>query len=153
MAGGYRLLSRNIIGFAIGQHRSDLPVVIDPSISISYTTFLGGNGAEKGSSVAVDGAGAVYVGGTTTLAAFPETATGTEGPLGGTSNLFVAEIDPAQSGASSLVYLTFIGGSKNDQGGMVAVDRSTAPSDLAVLGWTTSGDFPVTDAKHAGWPV
>jgi len=152
VAGGYRLLSRDIIGFAIGKHHSDLPVVIDPSISISYTTFLGGNGAEKGSSVAVDGAGAVYIGGITTLAAFPETATGTEGPLSGTSNLFVAKIDPSQTGASSLVYLTFIGGSKNDQGGMVAVDRSTTPPDLAVLGWTTSGDFPVTDASALNGP-
>lgn len=147
VTGGYRLLARNIIGFAIGKHRPNLPVVIDPSISISYTTFLGGNGAEKGNSVAVDGAGAVYVGGTTTVATFPETATGNHGPLGGTSNLFVAKIDPTQTGASSLVYLTFIGGSKNDQGGMVAVDRSTTPPSLAVLGWTTSGDFPVTDAS------
>ena len=147
VAGGYRLLSRNIIGFAIGRHRSNLPVVIDPSISIAYTTFLGGSGAEKGNSVAVDGAGAVYVGGTTTLAAFPETAAGMQGPLGGASNLFVAKIDPTQAGASSLVYLTFIGGSKNDQGGMVAVDKSTTPPGLAVLGWTTSGDFPVTDGS------
>ncbi|MHB8540583.1 MAG: choice-of-anchor D domain-containing protein [Candidatus Acidiferrales bacterium] len=152
VAGGYRLLSRSIIGFAVGKHRSDLPVVIDPSISIAYTTFLGGNGAEKGNSVAVDSAGAVYVGGTTTLAAFPETATATQGPLGGTSNLFVAKIDPTQSGASSLVYLTFIGGSKNDRGGMVAVDKSTTPPDLAVLGWTTSGDFPVTDASTLDGP-
>ncbi|MHB8525398.1 MAG: choice-of-anchor D domain-containing protein [Candidatus Acidiferrales bacterium] len=152
VAGGYRLLSRNAISFAIGKHRSDLPVVIDPSISIAYTTFLGGNGAEKGSGVAVDGAGAVYVGGTTTLAAFPETAAGTEGPLGGTSNLFVAKVDPTQTGASSLVYLTFIGGSKSDQGGMVAVDKSTTPPDLAVLGWTTSDDFPVTDGSTLDGP-
>ena len=147
VAGGYKLLAANVISFVVGKHRPDLPIVIDPSISISYTTFLGGTGAEKGSSVAVDPAGAVYVGGTTALAAFPETATGNEGPLGGTSNLFVAKIDTTQNGPSSLVYLTFIGGSKNDQGGMVAVDRTTAPPRLAVLGWSTSTDFPVTDGS------
>jgi len=144
VAGGYKLLAANVVGFVIGKHRPDLPIVVDPSISISYTTFLGGSGAEKGTSVALDSAGAVYVGGTTTLATFPETASGSEGPLGGTSNLFVAKIDTTQTGASSLVYLTFIGGSKNDQGGMVAVDRSSTPPRLAVLGWTTSPDFPVT---------
>jgi len=152
VAGGYKLLAANVIGFVIGKHRPDLPIVVDPSISISYTTFLGGSGAEKGSSVAVDSTGAVYVGGTTTLAAFPETASGSEGPLGGTSNLFVAKVDTTQSGASSLIYLTFIGGDKNDQGGMVAVDRSTTPPGLAILGWSTSPDFPVTDGSALNGP-
>lgn len=147
VAGGYKLLAANVIGFVVGKHRPDLPIVIDPSISISYTTFLGGSGAEKGSSVAVDSNGAVYVGGTTALAAFPETAGANEGSLGGASNLFVAKIDTTQNGASSLVYLTFIGGSKNDLGGMVAVDRTTTPPRLVVLGWSTSPDFPVTDGS------
>ncbi|HEV2617520.1 MAG TPA: choice-of-anchor D domain-containing protein, partial [Candidatus Acidoferrales bacterium] len=145
--GGYKLLAGNAAGFVIGKHRADLPIVIDPSISISYTTFLGGSGAERGSSVAVDSTGAIYVGGTTTLAAFPETAKGSEGPLAGSSNLFVAKIDPTQTGAASLVYLTFIGGSQSDQGGMVAVDPSAVPPGLAVLGWTTSADFPVTNGS------
>ena len=145
--GDYKLLTANVIGFVIGKHRADLPIVIDPSISITYTTFLGGSGAERGSGVAVDSAGAIYVGGTTTLAAFPETTAGSKRLLGGTSNLFIAKVDPAQSGAASLVYLTFVGGSKNDRGGMVAVDRSTTPPRLAVLGWSTSADFPVTDGS------
>jgi len=152
VTGGYKLLAANVIGFVVGKHRADLPIVIDPSISISYTTFLGGSGAEKGSSVAVDSAGAVYVGGTTTLASFPETATGNEGPLGGASNLFVAKIDTTQNGSSSLVYLTFIGGSKNDRGGMVAVDKTTTPPSLAVLGWSKSADFPVTDGSALNGP-
>ncbi len=150
--GGYKLLARNVIGFVTGKHRADLPIVIDPSISISYTTFLGGNGAEKGSSVALDSTGAIYVGGTTTLTAFPETANGSEGPLGGSSNLFVAKIDPTQTGAASLVYLTFIGGSQSDQGGMVAVDPSTTLPRLAVLGWSTSADFPVTNGSALNGP-
>ncbi|MHB8486871.1 MAG: choice-of-anchor D domain-containing protein [Candidatus Acidiferrales bacterium] len=152
VAGGYKLLAANVIGFVIGKHRPDLPIVVDPSISISYTTFLGGSGAEKGSSVAVDSTGAIYVGGTTTLATFPETASGSAGPLGGASNLFVAKIDTTQNGSSSLVYLTFIGGTKNDQGGVIAVDRSTTPPRLAVLGWSTSADFPVTDASTLNGP-
>ncbi|HVA72362.1 MAG TPA: SBBP repeat-containing protein [Candidatus Limnocylindrales bacterium] len=147
VAGGYRVTSGDTIGFVVGKHRADLPIVIDPSISITYSTFLGGNGAEQGSSVAVDSAGNVYAGGTTTLPAFPEAATGSEGPLDGTSNLFVAKIDPTQTGASSLVYLTFIGGSKDDQGGMVAADDSATRASVAVLGWTTSPDFPATDGS------
>lgn len=142
--GGYRLIDTNTIGFTIGKHRTDLPLVIDPAISVAYTTFLGGNGTERGNSVAVDSTGDVYVGGTTTLASFPETATPAEGPASGSSTLFVAKINPTQSGVASLIYLTFIGGSGNDQGSMVALDNSVAPPNLAILGWTTSPDFPTT---------
>jgi centrosomal CEP192-like protein/HYDIN/CFA65/VesB family protein len=143
--GGYRLLSANSFGFRVGPHHRGLPLVIDPSISVTYTSFLGGNGAEKGNSVAVDSAGAIYVGGTTAdIATFPETSTSSQGPLSGASKLFVAKVDTTQSGAASLVYLTFIGGSGDDEGGKVAVDNSASPPSLAVLGWTTSTDFPTT---------
>lgn len=146
ISGGYRMLSDGDIGFAIGKHRAALPVIIDPIISVTYTTFLGGAGEEKGDSVAVDSAGAVYVGGTTTMPSFPGDSTPvTDGGAIGTSALFVAKIDPAQTGAASLLYLTFIGGSGSERGGIVAVDNSTVPPNLAVLGWTTSTDFPVTD--------
>ena len=148
--GGYRLLGDNSFGFRVGPYRADLPLIIDPSISVTYTTFLGGNGAEKGNSVAVDSSGAIYVGGTTTdIATFPETSpTPTNiGLLTGTSKLFVAKIDTTKTGAASLVYLTFIGGSGNDQGGKIAVDNSVLPPDLAIVGWTTSSDFPVTDGS------
>ena len=153
VTGGYRLLSGNEVGFEVGNYRADLPLVVDPSISIAYTTFLGGNGAEKGNSVAVDSSGDVYVGGTTTdVTTFPETTTCNDiksttcggSSSGAASNLFVAKIDPSQTGSSSLIYLTFIGGSGNDQGGMVALDNSVSPPNLAILGWTTSTDFPTT---------
>ncbi|MGC2311572.1 MAG: choice-of-anchor D domain-containing protein, partial [Candidatus Acidiferrales bacterium] len=158
VTGGYRLLSGNEVGFEVGNYRADLPLVVDPSISITYTTFLGGNGAEKGNSVAVDSSGDVYVGGTTTdVTTFPETTTCNDiksttcggSSSGAASNLFVAKIDPSQTGSSSLIYLTFIGGSGNDQGGMVALDNSVSPPNLAILGWTTSSDFPVTIAASS----
>lgn len=156
--GDYRLLSANTIGFEIGRHRSDLPIVIDPSISIGYTTFLGGAGAEKGNSVAVDANGNIYVGGTTTdITSFTEsttcndvssTACSGSGP-GGSSTLFVAKVDTSTT-VPTLAYLTFIGGSGDDQGGIVAVDSS---ANLAILGWTTSTDFPATVGGVPAGPV
>src|SRR6185437_5053385 len=146
VAGGYRILPDGDVRFALGEHDPNLPIVIDPIISVAYTTFLGGAGSEKGNSVAVDVAGKVYVGGETTLPVFPaDSAPGTVGISSGNPVLFVAKIDPSQSGAASLDYLTFIGGSGKENGGMVAVDNSAVPPRLAVLGWTTSADFPVSD--------
>ncbi|HEV2298250.1 MAG TPA: choice-of-anchor D domain-containing protein [Candidatus Acidoferrales bacterium] len=154
--GGYRLLSDNSFGFRVGAHRDDLPLIIDPSISVTYTSFLGGNGAEKGNSVAVakdsvTGDIDAYVGGTTTIAPFsepsPAVSPTTLGSTSGSSVLFVAKVDTTQSGAASLIYLTFIGGTADNEGGIVAVDNSVSPPNLAILGWTTSADFPVTIAS------
>lgn len=146
VAGGYRLKD-GTIGFAVGRHRADLPLIIDPTISITYTTFLGGAGADKANGVAVDSTGIIYVGGTTTVPTFPETTTFSMVPASAISNLFVAKIDPT-AGTSGLLYLTFFGGSGNDQGGMIALDNSASPPNLAILGWTTSSDFPVTLASN-----
>jgi hypothetical protein len=56
----------------------------------------------------------------------------------------MAKIDPAASGANSLIYLAFLGGSGNENGGMIAVDSS---GRVAITGTTTSADFPVTDGS------
>jgi hypothetical protein len=107
----------------------------------------------------VDSSGNIYVSGTTTIGSFAEPATTTIGPGIGTSigsgggsassgatntEYFIAKIDPALSGSNSLVYLTFIGGSVSQSGGLIAVD---AFGDVAITGTTTSPDFPVTDGS------
>src|SRR4029077_1758366 len=84
----------------------------------------------------------VYIGGTTTNAAtFTEATTVAEGS-GGAADFFVAKIDPTKGGLDSLVYLTFLGGSGSEAGGLIAVDSK---GDVALTGTTTSADYPVTD--------
>src|SRR5579862_5270881 len=139
----YVLESRNVVGVRVGAYDRDLPLVIDPTISVSYVTFLGGAGSEQAFGVAVGPSGKVYVSGSTTQANFPALSGNAEGVGGGASDFFVAEIDPTKSGAASLVYLTFIGGSGNETGGKLAVN---ATGEAAVVGVTTSADYPVTDA-------
>lgn len=153
ISGGYRIARPGYVRFAIGKCNPELPIVIDPIISVTYTTFLGGAGLEQGNSAATDASGKIYVGGTTTLPVFPaDSIPASLGAGSGNVVLFVAKLDPAQSGAASLDYLTFIGGSGAEHGGMVAVDNSAVPSKLAVLGWTTSADFPVTDNSVLNGP-
>ena len=135
--------NRRIIRFLVGRYDHSRPLIIDPTISVTYTTFLGGTGADSGNGIAVDPNGNVYIGGTTTALNFPDTVTAQLGP-GGESDLFFAKLNPAQSGAASLIYLTYVGGSSNDTGGWVGLDSS---GDLAFLGVTTSFDFPVTNGS------
>jgi len=153
--GGYAIEADGTVGFRIGTRDTSagldpaelsIPrtLVIDPSLSVAYSTFLGGAGADSATSLMVDASGKVYVSGTTTSGAtFSEISTKL-GPGAGASDYFIAKIDPTQSGLNSLTYLTFIGGSGDEEGGFLAVD---ANGNAAIAGTTTSTDFPVTDGS------
>ncbi len=143
--GAYVLEPDGSVAFRIARRNPHATLVIDPSLSVVYSTFLGGAGEDTANSIAADSSGKLYIGGTTTSAStFPEAVTKTVGPGGGATDFFVAKIDPTASGPSSLLYLTFLGGSGSESGGMIAVDNS---GDVAITGTTTSTDFPVTDGS------
>ena len=142
--GGYILEADGSIGFWVGKHDPDAALVIDPSIALTYASFLGGAGADSVNSMTTDPSGNIYVAGTTTSAAtFPEAANGIAGNIRGASQLFIAKV-AFSNGIGALQYLTFFGGSSSQAGGQVAVD---ANGNAAVLGTTTSADYPVTDGS------
>ena len=87
-----------------------LPLVIDPTYSLVYSTYLGGSGDEIGYGIAVDGSGSAYVSGFTSATNFP-----TKAPLQtsnhGAEDVFVTKLNAA---GSLLVYSTYLGGGVND---------------------------------------
>jgi hypothetical protein len=104
--------------------------------SLVYSTYLGGQGADQGLAIAVDGSGNAYVTGSTGSEDFP-----TEDPLlpenGGADDAFVTKIGPD---GSALTYSTYLGGSGPDAGVGIAVDLS---GNAYLTGDTASPDFPV----------
>lgn len=145
--GRYVLEPDGSVGFRVGPHDASATLVIDPSLSVAYATFLGGTGSDTAASIALDATGKIYVGGTTTSSTtFPSGPGNRLGPANGPAELFVAKIDPTVSGSNSLIYLTFLGGSATQAGGLIAVDGS---GKVAITGTTTSTDFPVTDSSQA----
>jgi hypothetical protein len=148
--GGYIIEADGSIGFRVGPHDPNSTLVVDPSLSVAYASFLGGLGTDTAASVAVDSSGKVYVGGTTASTSFPGALAQKIGPADGPAQFFVAKIDPTQAGASSLVYLTFLGGGGIQSGGLIAVDAS---GDVAITGTTTSTDFPVAPATDTNPPT
>lgn len=93
-----------------------------------YSTYLDtSSGVDFGLGIAVDNSGNAYVAGQTGGGTLPS------------SNAFVINIDTTQSGTSSLVYSTSLGGSGYDSGNGIAVDGS---GDVYVTGTTESTDFP-----------
>jgi Beta-propeller repeat len=136
IAGGFRQLADNKIGFTIGDYDHNRELVIDPILS--YSTYLGGGGTEGFVKIAVDSALAVYVAGSTDSANFPVTDGST---LKGSQNIFISKINPLDTGTSQLVYSVYLGGSQTDSLSGIAVDTAFS---IYVAGSTNSPDFPTT---------
>jgi hypothetical protein len=152
IAGSFRQLAYNKIGFTIGDYDHSRELVIDPVLT--YSTYLGGStGAEGLVKVAVDSAGLIYVAGSTTSTDFPLNTFYPNNPpyqakLEGTQNIFIAVIDPTLVPpqyvvGQQLVYATYLGGSGVDSLAGVAVDSAFS---IYVAGTTTSPDFPTNSA-------
>src|SRR5208283_4568311 len=116
--------------------------------SLLYGTYLGGSGSANGSDqangIGVDSAGNAYVTGITnstdfpTLNAFQSSCASASGPYG-CQAAFVAKLNPSLSGAASLLYSTYLGGSLYGFASGIAVDSA---GFAYVTGGTGSTDFP-----------
>ncbi len=117
---------------------------------LPYITYLGGTGADQGNAVAQDTTGLAYVTGVTnsTAVTLPFAIPGApvqadcalSALLNCDGDAFVAKLDPAQVGAASLIYFTYLGGSSAETGAGIAVDTANS---AYVTGFTNSPDFPV----------
>jgi hypothetical protein len=101
------------------------------------TVLLGGKGREQISSLALDGSGNIFAAGWTASADFP-VKNGLQTHLGGTLDAFVAKLRVADW---SLLFSTYLGGSKMDGAYAIALDSSGNP---IVSGVTASEDFVTT---------
>jgi Tol biopolymer transport system component len=167
--GGYARKGKRHIGFEIGNYDRTKTLIIDPVLS--YFSYLGGTGADSGSSIAVDASGNAYIVGQTNSANFPTTsgAYDQSGSLNslGNPDIFVAKFNTSVSGAASLVYSTYIGGTATDFGTDIAVDSTgnayivghtdsdgralPSPNPPAKAFPTTSDAFQPTIATNGGF--
>jgi hypothetical protein len=106
-----------------------------------YSTYLGGSLQDQGRGIALDSAGHLFVTGFTS-GDFP-IQNAFQPTEAGQSDAFLAELDPSQTGAASLIESSYLGGSSVDQGYGIAVDGS---GNAYVSGETESQDFPTVNA-------
>ena len=123
-----------------GQFNSDAFVTkLTTGGSLSYSTYLGGNGGDTGHAIAVDVSGNAYITGMTGSTNFP-----TQNPIqqvpspGANNDAFVTKLNAAGNG---LVYSTYLSGLQSDIGRGIAIDSA---GNAVVTGSTRSVDFPLT---------
>jgi hypothetical protein len=126
-----------------------------------YSTYLGGSNAEYCAAVALDSLGKIYATGNTESYNFPVSAGAYDATCGSdglcnavytcdlsgcgyqyAEDAFVTKIDPALSGAASLIYSTFIGAENRELGQGIAVD---AAKNAYVTGRTASTFYPTAN--------
>ncbi|MEM9553614.1 MAG: SBBP repeat-containing protein [Acidobacteriota bacterium] len=131
----FRLVGPSDLGFTLGRYDANHELIIDPMLR--FSTFLGGDDSDSGTSIAVDDDGNVLVCGGTRSTNFP-----LENPANGmysdNTDLFLAKLDFT---GSVLLYSTYLGGTGRELGGDLAVDPA---GNAYCVGWTASADFPTT---------
>lgn len=132
VAAAYRLLGRDRVAFQVAAYDTGRTLVIDPILALNL--YVPGVNTEVEKAVAVDSAGSAYIAGYSTPMNWLRNL-----PLVGTLihyDAFVAKLNPA---GNALVYLTYFGGSSDDEANAIAVD---AAGSAYVTGYTNSNDFP-----------
>jgi len=114
------------------------------AMTVLYSTYLGGSVRDSGSSIALDANNNIYITGSTQSDDFPTQAAIQPNRAGVNqdSDLFVSKIS---ADGSSLVYSTYLGGTRNDSGRRIAVDST---GNAYVAGTTISTDFPTTAGAY-----
>jgi len=116
------------ITFGLGAYDHDRELVIDPTVT--YSTYIGGDGPDYGTSIAVDASGNAFIAGTADSSSIPGHSSANVG-----FDVFVTEL----TSSGTLVFTSVFGGSVDDFPGGIAVDSQ----GIYVAGTTDSSDFPV----------
>lgn len=111
--------------------------------ALLFSTFLGGNredscDSDGGDGMALDRVGNIYVVGETESENFPTTPGAFDTSHNGRWDAFVSVLSAS---GSRLLYSTFLGGSKDEEGNGIVLDNS---GGIFLIGDTNSTDFPTT---------
>jgi hypothetical protein len=106
--------------------------------TLIYSTYFGGSGSDDVMSIAFDSSGDIWGTGSTNSGIFPTTPNAYDPSYGGSYDGIIFQF--AKNG-STLLYSTYLGGSNQDYGRSIQIDRNNA---IWISGDTSSDPFPTT---------
>jgi hypothetical protein len=112
--------------------------------AFSYVTFLGGDGDDLGSGIAVDANSAAYVTGQTASDTFPTLFGAHRRTRAGSNDAFIVKLNTT---GSSLLAATLFGGGGSDLPTDIVLVNSSL---LAICGETTSNNLPAFNSSYRG---
>lgn len=134
------VLREDILSFELGKYRSDLPLVIDPTLI--FGSYSGSTIDNWGYCATYDGLGFLYSGGIAfgtgypfTLGAYQTTFNGGQGTF--PEDIVISKYDTT---GGFMVYSTYLGGSANELPHSIIVNNY---DELFVFGTTGSNNYPV----------
>lgn len=110
--------------------------------SLIYSTFVGGSGDDRATSLAINSSGVVYFSGITTSTNFPTTIGSHDEVANGGWDGYVAQLNAT---GSALVYSSFFGGTGND---FINAIRDDGNGGLLISGGVASSDLPTTIGSY-----
>jgi len=114
-------------------------LVVAQTLTLDYSTYLGGSGGDFGYSIDVDSEGSAWITGYTESVNFPTENAYQPVSGGGGKDVFVSKLS---SGGSLLICSTYLGGGDDDYGTALAISEGSA----WITGYTWSSDFPTENA-------
>lgn len=133
VSAAFRITGESVAGFEVAAPPGRR-LVIDPAIS--YSGVFGGSGTSAASAMALDGGGAVYVGGYTDSADFPMNASIL--PRAGGVDGVVFKLEGS---TGRLLWANYVGGSADDRVHALVIG---ADGSVYAAGATTSAGFPTS---------
>ncbi|RLA91528.1 MAG: hypothetical protein DRG69_09960, partial [Deltaproteobacteria bacterium] len=137
--GGRYDVDGGVVRYDVGRYDERRDLIIDPLV---FSTYVGGTNAEVARDVYYGKDGGVYVIGITGSTDFPTTPGAYDRSQNGDSDVFIIKLN---FNATTLIYGTYIGGSKKDLGMGISLDTTT---NIYFSGFTNSLDFPVTSGAY-----
>jgi len=135
----FHVLDENRYTFSFEERDPERGVVIDPLV---YSTYVGGFNDDIYYDIDLDTNGNIFAVGFSDSTNFPTTIGAYQTSNNGGLDVVVSQIN---SGATSLVYSTYVGGSDEDISQGIRIDSS---GNAYVTGGTASLDFPTSDTAY-----
>jgi hypothetical protein len=136
----FKNIGKNTYGFKVEEYDKTKTLVIDPVVTLEYSTYLGGSAEDSGYAIAIDNSGSAYVTGFTMGTDFPTLNPYQTDPGDGQYDVFITKLSAS---GNSLLYSTYLGGNSNEYGLAIEVDSAAC---AYITGRTVSASFPTRNA-------